>query len=134
MAVGAQEHAFSRFSTQGLKRQRDALLTERKLLLGWVDVMERERPRLPCAVVRDHLRWLKQQPLRRPRLHPPTAPIASTTLYEIGSIGLGRVAVSAVICLLATVATARLAASVYERSILRIGARVRLREALRSEG
>jgi hypothetical protein len=44
------------------------------------------------------------------------------------------VAVSAVICLLATVATARLAASVYERSILRIGARVRLREVLRSEG
>ena len=62
---------------------------------------------------------------------PPTAPIASTTLYAIGSIGLGQVAVSAVICLLATVATARLAASVYERSILRIGARVRLREALR---
>lgn len=65
---------------------------------------------------------------------PPTAPIASTTLYAIGSIGLGQVAVSAVICLVATVATARLAASVYERSILRIGARVRLREALRSEG
>ena len=61
---------------------------------------------------------------------PPTAPIASTTLYAIGSIGLGQVAVSAVICLLATVATARLAASVYERSILRMGARVRLREAL----
>jgi ABC-2 type transport system permease protein len=63
---------------------------------------------------------------------PPTAPIASTTLYAIGSIGLGQVAVSAVICVLATVATARLAASVYERSILRIGARVSLREALRS--
>jgi ABC-2 type transport system permease protein len=64
---------------------------------------------------------------------PPTAPIASTTLYAIGSIGLAQVAISAVICLIATVATARLAASVYERSILRIGARVRLREALRSE-
>jgi ABC-2 type transport system permease protein len=64
---------------------------------------------------------------------PPTAPIASTTLYAIGTIGLGQVAVSAVICALATVATARLAAGVYERSILRIGARVRLREALRSE-
>lgn len=63
---------------------------------------------------------------------PPTAPIASTTLYAIGSIGLGQVAVSAVICLLATVATARLASSIYERPILRIGARVRLREALRS--
>jgi ABC-2 type transport system permease protein len=64
---------------------------------------------------------------------PPTAPIASTTLYAIGSIGLGQVAVSAVICLLATGATARLAATIYERSILRTGARVRLREALRSE-
>jgi ABC-2 type transport system permease protein len=64
---------------------------------------------------------------------PPTAPIASTTLYAIGSIGLGQVAVSAVLCLLATVATARLAATIYERSILRIGARVRLREALRAE-
>jgi ABC-2 type transport system ATP-binding protein len=40
---------------------------------------------------------------------------------------------SAVICLLVTVATARLAATIYERSILRTGARVRLREALRSE-
>jgi ABC-2 type transport system permease protein len=65
---------------------------------------------------------------------PPTAPIASTTLYAIGSIGLAQVAISAVICLIATVATARLAANVYERSILRIGARVRLREALRTEG
>jgi ABC-2 type transport system permease protein len=65
---------------------------------------------------------------------PPTAPIASTTLYAIGSIGLGQVAVSALICVLATVATARLAVGIYERSILRIGARVRLRDALRSEG
>jgi ABC-2 type transport system permease protein len=63
---------------------------------------------------------------------PPTAPIASTTLYAIGSIGLGQVAVSAVICVLATVATARLAAKIYEQSILRTGARIRLREALRS--
>jgi ABC-2 type transport system permease protein len=63
---------------------------------------------------------------------PPTAPIASTTLYAIGSIGVGQVAVSAVICVLATVATARLAAKIYEQSILRTGARIRLREALRS--
>jgi hypothetical protein len=33
---------------------------------------------------------------------------------------------------LATVATARLAAKIYEQSILRTGARIRLREALRS--
>ncbi|HEX3831664.1 MAG TPA: hypothetical protein VHW04_06810 [Solirubrobacteraceae bacterium] len=79
-------------------------------------------------------KWLRP-PLHRVRrrLHPPTAPIASTTLYAIGSIGLGQVAVSAAICLLATAATARLAAGISERSILRIGARVRLREALRSE-
>lgn len=63
---------------------------------------------------------------------PPTAPIASTTLYAIGSIGFGQVAISAVICVLATVATARLAARIYEQSILRTGARIRLREALRS--
>lgn len=64
---------------------------------------------------------------------PPTAPIASTTLYAVGSIGLGQVAIAAVICALTTIATARLAAGVYERSILRTGARVRLREALRAD-
>jgi ABC-2 type transport system permease protein len=63
---------------------------------------------------------------------PPTAPIASTTLYAIGSFGIGQVAVAAIICLLATVATARLAAKIYEQSILRTGARIHLREALRS--
>jgi ABC-2 type transport system permease protein len=62
---------------------------------------------------------------------PPTAPIASTTLYATGDIGLPQVAIAALICLLATIATARVAATIYERSILRTGARVRLREALR---
>ena len=62
---------------------------------------------------------------------PPTAPIASTTLYATGDIGLVQVAIAALICLLATIATARVAATIYERSILRTGARVRLREALR---
>jgi ABC-2 type transport system permease protein len=65
---------------------------------------------------------------------PPTAPVASTTLYATGDIGLVQVAIAAVICLAATVATARLAATIYERSILRTGARVRLREALRGDG
>ncbi len=65
---------------------------------------------------------------------PPTAPIACTTLYAIGSAGLGHVAISAVLCALTTIATARLAAGVYERSILRTGARIRLREALRARG
>jgi ABC-2 type transport system permease protein len=63
---------------------------------------------------------------------PPTAPIACTTLYAIGSAGLGHVLVSAVICAVTTVATARLAADVYERSILRTGARIKLRDALRA--
>jgi ABC-2 type transport system permease protein len=63
---------------------------------------------------------------------PPTAPIACTTLYAIGSAGLGHVAIAAVICALTTIATARLAAGIYERSILRTGARIRLREALRA--
>jgi ABC-2 type transport system permease protein len=62
---------------------------------------------------------------------PPTAPIASTTLYATGDAGLVQVGISALICLLATIATARVAATIYERSILRTGARVRIREALR---
>jgi ABC-2 type transport system permease protein len=63
---------------------------------------------------------------------PPCAPIASTSLYAIGAIGLGQVAISWAICLAATVVGARLAATVYQRSILRTGARISLREALRS--
>ena len=43
-------------------------------------------------------------------------------------------AIAAVLCLVATVLCARLAATVYERSILRTGARIRLREALRQAG
>jgi ABC-2 type transport system permease protein len=64
---------------------------------------------------------------------PPTAPVAMTTLYAAGSAGLGEVAISAAICVLATIALARVAARVYERSILRMGRRVRLGQALRSE-
>jgi ABC-2 type transport system permease protein len=64
---------------------------------------------------------------------PPTAPIASTTLYAIGQASIGDVLVSAALCLMATGLTARVAARIYERSILKTGARVRLREALRGE-
>lgn len=39
---------------------------------------------------------------------PPTAPIASTTLYAAGDAGLPQVAISAVICLVVTFVTARL--------------------------
>jgi ABC-2 type transport system permease protein len=62
---------------------------------------------------------------------PPTAPIASTALYATGQASVGDVAVAAAICLVATVLTARVAATIYERSILRTGARVRILDALR---
>jgi ABC-2 type transport system permease protein len=60
--------------------------------------------------------------------------VAMTTLYATGDAGLAQVLISGAICVAATIATARVAAVVYERSILRTGARVRLREALRGEG
>lgn len=64
---------------------------------------------------------------------PPTAPVANTALYATGDIGLGEVFLSAAICLVTIVVTARVAARIYGRSILRIGARVRLRDALRGD-
>jgi ABC-2 type transport system permease protein len=65
---------------------------------------------------------------------PPTAPVASTTLYATGDASLAEVLLAAAICVAATVATARVAATIFERSILRTGARFRIREALRGEG
>jgi ABC-2 type transport system permease protein len=62
---------------------------------------------------------------------PLTAPIASTAEYAIGAIGLGEVVIAWVICLVCTVALARVAAKIYENSILRTGARISLREALK---
>lgn len=64
---------------------------------------------------------------------PPSAPIASTTLYATGQASIADVLIAAAICVVATAVTARVAATIYERSILRVGARVRLREALRGE-
>jgi ABC-2 type transport system permease protein len=64
---------------------------------------------------------------------PPCAPIASTTLYAIGDMSLGQVAISWAICIVATVLGARVAATIYERSILRTGARISVREVLRSD-
>lgn len=61
---------------------------------------------------------------------PPTAPIASTTLYATGDAAIGQILIAAAICLATTVLTARIAATIYERSILRTGARVRVRDAL----
>jgi ABC-2 type transport system permease protein len=62
---------------------------------------------------------------------PLTAPIASTAEYAIGAIGLGQVLIAWAICLVCTVGLARVAAKIYENSILRTGARISLREALK---
>ena len=85
------------------------------------------------AVLRDHLRRLEQRPLQVLAYIPPPRRSPARPCTRSAASGSARSPISAVICLLATVATARLAASVYERSILRIGARVRLRDALRTE-
>jgi ABC-2 type transport system permease protein len=62
---------------------------------------------------------------------PLTAPIASTVEYAIGGVGVLDVVISLVICALTTALLARVAAKIYENSILRTGARISLREALR---
>jgi ABC-2 type transport system permease protein len=64
---------------------------------------------------------------------PPTAPVASTALFAIGAAGIGDVLLAAAICLVATVITAHVAATIYERSILRTGARVHIRQVLRDK-
>jgi ABC-2 type transport system permease protein len=62
---------------------------------------------------------------------PLTAPIASTVEYAIGGIGITQVVISVVICAALTVVLARVAAKIYENSILRTGARISLRDALK---
>ena len=62
---------------------------------------------------------------------PPTAPIASTVLFATGAMPGWQVALSIVITLAATVGMVRIAAVIYERAILRTGARLRVRELLR---
>ncbi len=85
------------------------------------------------AVVRDHLRRLEQRPVRGPRLHPAHRadrlhdPVRDRQHRARPGGGLGR-------HLRAHHGGHRPAGGeVYERSILRTGARVRLREALRAE-
>jgi ABC-2 type transport system permease protein len=63
---------------------------------------------------------------------PFTAPIAMPVLVAVGAAPAWQVAVSAVISLAATVWMARLAATIYERAILRTGARLKARQVLRS--
>jgi len=63
---------------------------------------------------------------------PFTAPVAMPVLIAVGAAPAWQVAVSAVITVLSTIAMARLAATIYERAILRTGGRLRVRQVLRS--
>ena len=65
---------------------------------------------------------------------PPTAPIAMPVLYAAGDVPAWQAAVSAVLVAVGTVWMARTAATIYGRSILRTGPRVRLREVLARGG
>ena len=59
---------------------------------------------------------------------PPTAPFAVPVLTALGAIACWQFAISAALSVVCTVGVARLAMAVYRRSILRTGARVRLRD------
>lgn len=63
---------------------------------------------------------------------PFTAPVAMPVLVAVGAAPGWQIALSVVISLASTVAMARLAATIYERAILRTGARLKLRQVLRS--
>jgi ABC-2 type transport system permease protein len=65
---------------------------------------------------------------------PPTAPIAMPVLYAAGDVPAWQAAVSAVLVAVGTVWMARTAATIYARSILRTGSRVRLRQVLARGG
>ncbi|HEY5199077.1 MAG TPA: ABC transporter permease [Solirubrobacteraceae bacterium] len=65
---------------------------------------------------------------------PWTAPVAMPTLFAIGAASAWQVGASAALCLLATVLTARVAGVVYARSVMRTGARVKVRQVLGAEG
>jgi ABC-2 type transport system permease protein len=62
---------------------------------------------------------------------PPTAPVAMPMRSALGFASPGQVAISIVSTLIGTLIVIRLAGTIYERSILRMGARVRLKDALR---
>jgi ABC-2 type transport system permease protein len=64
---------------------------------------------------------------------PWTAPIAMPTLFAIGAVSAWQIVASALLCLLATLVTARGAGVVYARSVMRTGVRVKLRQVLRAE-
>jgi ABC-2 type transport system permease protein len=62
---------------------------------------------------------------------PPTAPIAMPMRSALGFASAGQVVLSVVLTLLGTLIVIRLAGTIYERSILRMGARVRIKEIFR---
>jgi ABC-2 type transport system permease protein len=63
---------------------------------------------------------------------PPTAPFAMPTLVGLGAVTWWQFAVSVVLSVAATVGVAVVAGRVYRTAVLRTGARVRVREALRT--
>jgi ABC-2 type transport system permease protein len=65
---------------------------------------------------------------------PPTSPIAMTVLQISGRANLWEGLLSMALCVAGIVGMARLAARIYEGSILRVGSRVPLRQALRARG
>ena len=58
------------------------------------------------------------------------APVAMPVLYAAGDVPAWQAAISAVLVAAGTVWMARIAATIYGRSILRTGSRVRLRQVL----
>jgi len=62
---------------------------------------------------------------------PPTSPVAMPVLYAAGDVPAWQVAVSAVLLAAGTVWMTRIAATIYTRSILRTGARLRIRQVMR---
>jgi ABC-2 type transport system permease protein len=63
---------------------------------------------------------------------PFTAPVAMPVLIAVGAAPAWQVALSAIIIVLSTVAMARLAATIYERAILRTGGRLKVRQVLKT--
>lgn len=62
---------------------------------------------------------------------PWTAPVAVPTMFAVGAAPAWQMIVAAVLCVIATIATVRLAGLIYQRSIMRTGTRVKLREVIR---
>jgi ABC-2 type transport system permease protein len=63
---------------------------------------------------------------------PFTAPVAMPVLIAVGAAPWWQIMLSAAITIASTVVMARLAATIYERAILRTGGRLKVRQVLRS--